>query len=175
MTYLKLIATAGTASMALAAILGASGSQATPPADGVAVALNFANPGLLTELLVTTGQQVRKGQALAHEDPTLAQNAIASAQANVDAAKSALAALTAPKSAQEQAQQQQAVSQGVAAVAAATQALADAQAQAAQDAARQSLQVTIGQQALSDTQAAATQEATTDARIVADARTQLAA
>ena len=150
-------------------------SQPFIASSGVAVQLNFASPGVLTQILVKVGDRVTKGEALASVDSDAAQIAVTSAQANADKAKVALAMLTQGLTSQEQAQLNQGDAQAAASVAAAQQALADAQAQADQDAATQAGQISAAEQALSDVEAQASQDATDSAQQVSAAQAQLAA
>lgn len=64
--------------------------SATGPVQGTIYNLNFSGNGKIAEIDVTLGQQVTTGQVLAKLDPTSLQNAIAEAQAQADAAQTAL-------------------------------------------------------------------------------------
>jgi len=132
-------ASPGTSSAPSPAALPAPSTSAVPfvASSGVAVQLSFSSPGVLTALMVKVGDHVTKGQALASLDSTAARIAVTSAQANVDKAKTALAALTQGLTPQELAQLNLGEAQGTTAITNAQQALADAQAQANQDAATQ--------------------------------------
>src|ERR1700730_23698 len=55
------------------------------------LSVSFKTAGTLTEVDVTVGQQVTKGQVLAKIDPTDAQAALTTAQANLTAAQDKLA------------------------------------------------------------------------------------
>lgn len=142
--------------------------------SGIAVQLNFSSPGVLSALMVKAGDHVTKGQALATVDSTAARIAVASAQANVDKAKTALAALTQGLTPQELAQINLSEAQAAVAVTNAQQALADVQAQANQDAATQNSLLNAAEQALTDSEAQASQDATDSAQQVAVAQAQLA-
>lgn len=64
--------------------------NATGPVQGTIYNLNFTGSGKIAEIDVTLGQQVTEGQVLAKLDPTSLQDAVAVAQAQVDAAQTAL-------------------------------------------------------------------------------------
>jgi multidrug efflux pump subunit AcrA (membrane-fusion protein) len=143
--------------------------------SGVGVQLNFSSPGVLTAVLVKVGDRVAKGQSLATVDSTAAQIAVTAAQANLDKAKRALAALTQGLTAQELAQLNLGEVQAAAAIVTAQQALSDAQAQSDQDVATQETQLNDAQQAVADTEAQASQDSTDTAQQVSSAESQLAA
>jgi multidrug resistance efflux pump len=154
--------------IALAATLGVSSAQTradgSPLASGnpaAAVQLNFQTPGVITQLLVGVGDQVRDGQVLAREDTSVVQIAVTTAQANLKSMQAALAALTAGPSAPDETQQQQSIAQGQALIDSARQVLADALAKESQDTTTQHALVAQTRQALSDVQAEATQNTIT--------------
>ncbi|HEY7833435.1 MAG TPA: efflux RND transporter periplasmic adaptor subunit [Ktedonobacterales bacterium] len=64
--------------------------NATGPVQGTIYNLNFSGSGTISEIDVTLGEQVTTGQVLAKLDPTSLQDAVAQAQAQVDAAQTAL-------------------------------------------------------------------------------------
>lgn len=64
--------------------------NATGPVQGTIYNLNFTGSGTIAEIDVTLGQQVTAGQVLAKLDATSLQDAVAQAQAQVDAAQTAL-------------------------------------------------------------------------------------
>lgn len=64
--------------------------SATGPVQGTIYNLNFSGNGTIAEIDVTLGQQVTSGQVLARLNATSLQDAVAQAQAQVDAAQTAL-------------------------------------------------------------------------------------
>ena len=93
------------------------------PAQNLAV--NFKSGGTLTEIDVAVGQQVAPGQVLAKVDPTDANIALHSAQANLTAAQGKLAQIEQVQSPQEQAQNAAGLAQSQTQLTSAEVALAD--------------------------------------------------
>ena len=102
------------------------------PAQNLAV--NFKSGGTLTEIDVAVGQQVAPGQVLAKVDPTDANIALQSAQANLTAAQGKLAQLQQVQSPQEQAQNAAGLAQSQTQLNSAEVALGDTQRAAQADA-----------------------------------------
>jgi HlyD family secretion protein len=123
--------------------------------------------------MVKVGDHVTKGQQLATVDPTAAQIAVTAAQANLDKAKLALAALTQGLTPQELVQLNLGEAQAAAAIVTAQQALADAQSQSDQDAATQESQADDAEQAVTDAEAQASQDSTDTAQQVSVAQSEL--
>ncbi len=123
-----------TVPMAVIAFLGggalaASGSSGV---DAIQVDLNFKTAGVLTDVLVRTGEQVTKGQVLARIDDGDARANLATAQAGLAKARASLRQLSEGMSPAEKAQARVEQQQASATTDAAAVARSDAQALASQ-------------------------------------------
>ncbi len=121
-------------------------------------AASFSTSGTVTEIDVSIGQWVTKGQTLAKLDPTQAQAQVAAAQASLSAAQSNLQQLEQVLTPQQRNQIAVGEQQAQAAVDRANQTLANAQAQLAADqAANATAKVAQDQQAVTQAQNQLTQ------------------
>jgi multidrug efflux pump subunit AcrA (membrane-fusion protein) len=107
------------------------------------LSVNFKTGGTLTEVDVSPGQQVTKGQVLAKVDPTDAQTALTEAQANLTAASSKLAQMQQVQTPLEVAQSNAALAQSQTQLNSAQTSLDDTSQQVAAD--KTALQAAVNQ------------------------------
>ena len=115
--------------------------------------LNFQSGGTLTEVDVTAGQTVTKGQVLAKIDSTTAANQLRTAQANLSSAEARLQGLLHPLTAQDQIKNQASVDQAQASVDSAQTSLDNANANLAQDKITTQAAIDKAKQSLANSQA----------------------
>ncbi len=137
--------------------------------------LNFQSGGTLTEVDVTAGQTVTKGQVLAKVDSTTAANQLKTARANLSSAEARLQGLLHPLTAQDQIKNQASVDQAQASVDSAQTSLDNANANLAQDKITTQAAIDKAKQSLANTQAVSSTGAAGQQSSLDQARQSLAA
>ena len=135
--------------------------------------LNFQSGGTLTEVDVTAGQTVTKGQVLAKIDSTTAANQLRTAQANLSSAEARLQGLLHPLTAQDQIKNQASVDQAQASVDSAQTSLDNANSNLAQDKVTTQAAIDKAKQSLANSQAVSAAGSTGTSSSLQQARTAL--
>ena len=135
--------------------------------------LNFQSGGTLTEVDVTAGQTVTKGQVLAKIDSTTAANQLRTAEANLSSAEARLQGLLHPLTAQDQIKNQASVDQAQASVDSAQTSLDNANSNLAQDKVTTQAAIDKAKQSLANSQAVSAAGSTGTSSSLQQARTAL--